>query len=203
MRLRRQFGFLERCYNPESAAEITLQPLRRFPFDAEILLLIFYYPFRMGADLHFREGKGPQIDKPVRSEEDVAALKSLSERDLPSPMQAIRLCREKTDKPILGFAGAPFTYACYNRGWWFEDGIKPNDSCGPKPEAFKQLLDKLAVAVGKHLQAQVNAGALAVQLFDTWAGALSRADYVEFALPAVQKVFSMVSGAPTLYLFQR
>ena len=68
-----------------------------------------------------------------------------------------------------------------------------------KPEAFKLLLDKLAVAVGKHLQAQINAGALAVQLFDTWAGALGRDDYIEFALPAVQKVFSMVSGAPTLY----
>ena len=202
MELRRQFGFLERCYNPEIAAEITLQPLRRFPFDAGILFSDILLPLHsMGADLHFREGKGPQIDNPVRSEEDVAALKEFEpERDLPSPMQAIRLCRERTDKPILGFAGAPFTLACYLiEGGGSKDWHQTKRFMWSKPEAFKQLLDKLAVAVGKHLQAQVNAGALAVQLFDTWAGALSRADYVEFALPAVQKVFSMVSGAPTLY----
>ena len=202
MELRRQFGFLERCYNPEIAAEITLQPLRRFPFDAGILFSDILLPLHsMGADLHFREGKGPQIDNPVRSEEDVAALKNFEpERDLPSPMQAIRLCRERTDKPILGFAGAPFTLACYLiEGGGSKDWHQTKRFMWSKPEAFKQLLDKLAVAVGKHLQAQINAGALAVQLFDTWAGALSRADFVEFALPAVQKVFSMVSGAPTMY----
>lgn len=202
MELRRQFGFLERCYNPEIAAEITLQPLRRFPFDAGILFSDILLPLHsMGADLHFREGKGPQIDNPVRSEEDVAALKDFEpERDLPSPMQAIRLCRERTDKPILGFAGAPFTLACYLiEGGGSKDWHQTKRFMWSKPEAFKQLLDKLAVAVGKHLQAQINAGALAVQLFDTWAGALSRADFVEFALPAVQKVFSMVSGAPTMY----
>ena len=202
MELRRQFGFLERCYNPEIAAEITLQPLRRFPFDAGILFSDILLPLHsMGADLHFREGKGPQIDNPVRSEEDVAALKDFEpERDLPSPMQAIRLCRERTDKPILGFAGAPFTLACYLiEGGGSKDWHQTKRFMWSKPAAFKQLLDKLAVAVGKHLQAQINAGALAVQLFDTWAGALGRADYVEFALPAVQKVFTMVSGAPTLY----
>ena len=202
MELRRKFGFLERCYNPEIAAEITLQPLRRFPFDAGILFSDILLPLHsMGADLHFREGKGPQIDNPVRSEEDVAALKDFEpERDLPSPMQAIRLCRERTDKPILGFAGAPFTLACYLiEGGGSKDWHQTKRFMWSKPEAFKLLLDKLAVAVGKHLQAQINAGALAVQLFDTWAGALGRDDYVEFALPAVQKVFSMVSGAPTLY----
>lgn len=202
MELRRQFGFLERCYNPEIAAEITLQPLRRFAFDAGILFSDILLPLHsMGADLHFREGKGPQIDNPVRSVEDVAALKDFEpERDLPSPMQAIRLCRERTDKPILGFAGAPFTLACYLiEGGGSKDWHQTKRFMWSKPEAFKRLLDKLAVAVGKHLQAQINAGALAVQLFDTWAGALSRADFVEFALPAVQKVFSMVSGAPTLY----
>ncbi len=202
MELRRQFGFLERCYNPEIAAEITLQPLRRFPFDAGILFSDILLPLHsMGADLHFREGKGPQIDNPVRSEEDVAALKDFEpERDLPSPMQAIRLCRERTDKPILGFAGAPFTLACYLiEGGGSKDWHQTKRFMWSKPEAFKLLLDKLAVAVGKHLQAQINAGALAVQLFDTWAGALGRDDYIEFALPAVQKVFSMVSGAPTLY----
>jgi len=202
MELRRQYGFLERCYNPEIAAEITLQPLRRFPFDAGILFSDILLPLHsMGADLHFREGKGPQIDNPVRSVEDVAALKEFEpERDLPAPMQAIRLCRERTDKPILGFAGAPFTLACYLiEGGGSKDWYQTKRFMWSQPEAFKQLLDKLAVAVGKHLQAQINAGALAVQLFDTWAGALSRADYVEFALPAVQKVFSMVSGAPTLY----
>ncbi len=202
MELRRQYGFLERCYTPEIAAEITLQPLRRFPFDAGIIFSDILLPLDcMGADLHFREGKGPQIDNPVRSAEDVDALTDFEpERDLPSPMEAIRLCRKETDKPILGFAGAPFTLACYLiEGGGSKTWHHTKHFMWSQPEAFKKLMDKLAVAVGKHLQAQINAGAVAVQLFDTWAGALSREDYVQFALPSIQKVFSMVSGAPTLY----
>ena len=202
MVLKRQHGFLERCYNPKIAAEITLQPLRRFPFDAGIIFSDILLPLDfMGADLHYREGKGPQIDNPVRSVEDVDALGDFEpERDLPSPMETIRLCRQETDKPILGFAGAPFTLACYLiEGGGSKTWHHTKRFMWSEPEAFKRLLDKLAVAVGKHLQAQINAGATAVQLFDTWAGALSREDYAEFALPSAQKVFSMVSGAPTLY----
>ena len=202
MELRRQYGFLERCYNPELAAEITLQPLRRFPFDAGIIFSDILLPLHsMGADLHFREGIGPQIDNPVRSPEDVAALKDFEpERDLPSPMAAIRRCLEETDKPILGFAGAPFTLACYLiEGGGSKTWHHTKHFMWSQPEAFKQLMDFLAVAVAKHLQAQINAGATAVQLFDTWAGALSRADYEEFALPSIKKIFSMVSGAPALY----
>jgi uroporphyrinogen decarboxylase len=155
----------------------------------------------MGADLHYREGVGPQIDNPVRTPEDVLALKDFEpERDLPSPMEAIRICRQKTDKPILGFAGAPFTLACYLiEGGGSKTWHHTKHFMWSQPKAFKQLMDFLAIAVGKHLQAQINAGAVAVQLFDTWAGALSRKDYLEFALPSVQKVFSLVSGAPTLY----
>ena len=202
MELRRQYGFLERCYNPELAAEITLQPLRRFSFDAGIIFSDILLPLdRMGADLHFREGVGPQIDNPIRNVQDVEAITEFEPWEhLSSPMEAIKICRNETDKPILGFAGAPFTLACY----WIEgrgskDWHHTKKFMWQEPEAFKKLLDKLAIAVGKHLQAQVDAGAVAVQLFDTWAGTLSREDYLEFALPAVQKALSMVKGAPTLY----
>ena len=202
MELRRKFGFLERCYNPELAAEITLQPLRRFPFDAGIIFSDILLPLhKMGADLHYREGKGPQIDNPFRTRRAVEEMLPFEPWEhLPSPMEAIKLCQQETDKPILGFAGAPFTLACYlvdggsSKDWRHTKSFMWND-----PDGFALLLDKLAVAVGKHMQAQIDAGATAVQLFDTWAGALSNEDYVQFALPAVQRAFSFVSGAPTLY----
>jgi len=202
MELRRKYSFLERCYQPEIAAEITLQPLRRFPFDAGIIFSDILLPLhKMGADLHYRQGIGPQIDNPVRSKAAVDALKPFEPwEDLPAPMEAIKLCIQETDKPILGFAGAPFTMACYlvegggSKNWDHTKKFMWND-----PETFKRLLDILAVAVGKHLQAQIEAGAVAVQLFDTWAGALSESDWLEFALPAVQKAFSFVKGAPAMY----
>ena len=115
MELRAKHPFLDRCYNPEIAAEITLQPLRRFQFDAGIIFSDILLPLhKMGAELHFRPGKGPEIDNPVRNAADVRALKPFDPiRDLPSPMQAIQICTENVSVPILGFAGAPFTLACY------------------------------------------------------------------------------------------
>jgi uroporphyrinogen decarboxylase len=202
MELRRKYGFLDRCYNPEIAAEITLQPLRRFAFDAGIIFSDILLPLdKMGADLHYREGKGPQIDNPFRTREAVETMTPFDPWEhLPSTMEAIKLCKQQTDKPILGFAGAPFTLACYlvdggsSKDWRHTKNFMWND-----PEGFSYLLDKLAIAAGTLLQAQVDAGAEAVQLFDTWAGALSNEDFERFALPAVQKTFSFVSGAPTLY----
>ena len=202
MELRAKYPFLERCYNPEIAAEITLQPLRRFDFDAGIIFSDILLPLhKMGADLHYRQGVGPQIDNPVRSIAAIDALLPFDPwRDLDSPMKAIQLCKQETDVPILGFAGAPFTMACYLvEGGGSKTWEHTKMLMWQEPAAFQRLLNKLADAVGLHMEAQAQAGAIAVQLFDTWAGALSEADYTRFALPAVQRAFSHVKSAPALY----
>ncbi|MEC7984802.1 MAG: uroporphyrinogen decarboxylase [Myxococcota bacterium] len=202
MELRAKHPFLERCYNPEIAAEITLQPLRRFSFDAGIIFSDILLPLhKMGADLHFRPGKGPEIDNPVRTPADVKALRSFDPmRDLPAPMQAIQICTEQVDVPILGFAGSPFTLACYLiEGGGSKDWRHTKRLMWQEPQAFQELLDKLADAVGAHLQAQAEAGAAALQLFDTWAGALGTDDFLRFALPAARRALSYVVDTPTLY----
>ena len=155
----------------------------------------------MGRELIFGKGHGPQFPDPVRTRADIEGLTDFDPvRDLPAPLRAIQLTNERARVPILGFAGSPFTLACYlvegggSKTWHHTKSLMWSD-----PEAFSLLLDKLAVAVGDHLQAQVEHGAAAVQLFDTWAGALSSEDFRRFALPAARKALSRVSGAPTLY----
>ena len=196
-KIRAKTSFLEACHDPDLAAEITMQPLRRFPLDAGIIFSDILLPLQsMGAELVFTPGMGPQFPNPVRDRAGIAALKPFDPvRDLPSPLEAIRRCNKMTDTPILGFAGAPFTLACYliegggSRNWHTVKQMMWSD-----PDAFVNLLDILATAVGDHLQAQLDAGAVAVQLFDTWAGALSAEDFRRFALPAAQKALSRVKG---------
>ena len=202
MELRGKHPFLDRCYNPAIATEITLQPLRRFRFDAGIIFSDILLPLhKMGADLHFRPGKGPQIDNPLRSPSDVAALREVDpHRDLAPVLEAISMCCAAADVPILGFAGAPFTLACYMiEGGGSKDWIHTKRFMWSQPEAFQDLLNRLADVAGRHMAAQLEAGASAVQLFDTWAGALSTADYLRFALPAAQRALSHVRGAHSIY----
>jgi len=200
--IRGDHTFLTMCHNPELAAEVTLQPLRRYPFDAGIVFSDILLPLEsMGADLTYVPGTGPVIRNPVRTASDVSALKDFDPvRDLPSPMETIRLCRAATDVPILGFAGAPFTMACYliegqgSRNW-----PETKRMMFGQPQLFQALLDRIADAVGDHLQAQVDAGAVGVQLFDTWAGVLSPEDFRRWALPASRRALSRVQGAPRLF----
>jgi len=200
--VRSQHTFLEMCHTPELAAEVTLQPLRRYAFDAGIIFSDILLPLEsMGADLDYVPGTGPVISNPVRSAADVKALKDFDPvRDLPAPMEAIRLCNEAADVPILGFAGAPFTMACYliegqgSRNW-----PETKRLMFGHPATFQALLDRIADAVGDHLQAQIDAGAAAVQLFDTWAGALTPEDFRRWALPAARRALSRVKGAPRLF----
>ncbi len=200
--VRKHTSFLELCHNPELSAEVTLQPLRRYPFDAGIVFSDILLPLEcMGAELTFGKGMGPQIHNPVRTASDVAALKAFDpERDLPEPMETIRLLKKATPVPMFGFAGSPFTMACYMvQGKSSKNWETVKQMMWTAPDVFTALLNHLADAVGDHLQAQVDAGAVAVQLFDTWAGVLSPEDYRRFALPAAQRALSRVSGAPRLY----
>jgi uroporphyrinogen decarboxylase len=200
--LRSEHTFLTMCHNPELAAEVTLQPLRRYPFDAGIVFSDILLPLEsMGAELEYIPGTGPVIRNPVRNAADVAALKDFDPvRDLPSPMETIRLCTEAASVPMLGFAGAPFTMACYliegqgSRNW-----PETKRMMFSQPKVFQALLDRIADAVGDHLQAQIDAGAVGVQLFDTWAGALSPDDFRRWALPASRRALARACGAARIF----
>jgi len=200
--IRSRVSFLDVCHDPDLACEVTLQPLRRFGFDAGIIFADILLPLEsMGCPLEFGKGMGPVFPEPVRDRAAIDALKDFDPvRDLPSTLRALTLTSQRAGVPILGFAGAPFTLACYLvEGHGSKNWIEPKKMMMCDPVAFGALLDKLAVAVGRHLQAQVEAGAAAVQLFDTWAGALSPDDFRRWALPAARKALSMVKGAPRLY----
>jgi uroporphyrinogen decarboxylase len=199
--VRSRVSFLELCHSPELACEVTLQPLRRFGFDAGIIFSDILLPLEaMGAELTFNPGEGPRIHNPVRDRSGIAALKGIDPVvDLPAPLAALTMTDAAAGVPILGFAGAPFTLACYliqgggSRNWEQVKTMMWQD-----PEAFTDLLNRLADVVAAHLQAQVEAGAAAVQMFDTWAGALSSEDFRRFALPAAQRALEGVQGL-TLY----
>ena len=204
--VRARVSFLELCHDPALACEVTLQPLRRFGFDAGIIFSDILLPLEaMGAHLTFGKGEGPQIHNPVRSRADVEALKDFDPvRDLPAPLEALRLTDAAAGVPILGFAGAPFTLACYlvegsgSRNW---EQVKL--LMWTQPATFQALLDRLADAVGDHLVAQLEAGAAAVQLFDTWAGVLSPEDFRRWALPAARRALARVGQRGMTLYFTR
>jgi len=200
--IRSKVSFRDVCHNADLACEVTLQPLRRFGFDAGIIFSDILLPLEaMGRTLEFGKGMGPRFPDPVRTSADVDSLKSIDTvRDMPAVLRAIQLTRAASGVPILGFAGSPWTLACYLiEGQGSKNWIEPKRMMMNDPATFQRLMDKLADAVGDHLQAQVEAGADAVQLFDTWAGALSPEDFRRWALPAAQRALSRVKGAPRLY----
>ena len=186
-------SFLGLATNPELACEVTLQPLARFPLDAAILFSdILMIPKAMGVGLSFAEGEGPRIERPVRSAADIRAL------PVPDPSQELRFVldavslirRELAGRvPLIGFAGSPWTVATYlveggsSRDFTTIKGLLYGD-----PKALHALLDKLARATTAYLNAQIEAGAQAVMLFDTWGGALSTPAYLEFSLAYLEKI---------------
>jgi len=203
--LRRQHGFLESCKTPELAAEISLQPFRVLGVDAVILFSdILILAEAMGVPIEIADA-GPIIQQTVRTEAQVKALHSFDpEVDTAFSMAAIRrLVRELgPDVPVLGFAAAPWTLACYLIEGHNELGFPSAKAMRiAEPALVRALLDKIARATAPYLRAQIAAGATAVQLFDTWAGDLSLAEYREFALPATQWIIeelSATSDAPVI-----
>ena len=193
---RQQAGsFLDLCKNAELACEVTMQPLRRYPMDAAILFSdILTVPDAMGLGLYFEEGEGPRFRKTVRTEADLAALNRIEAADdLGYVMAAVRTIRHELNGlvPLIGFSGSPWTLATY-----MVEGGSSKDFTGIKtmaydtPELMHQLLSVLADAVADYLTAQVEAGAQALQIFDTWGGSLSAAGYKEFSLKYMQRVIS-------------
>jgi uroporphyrinogen decarboxylase len=190
-------SFMNLCTNPALACEVTMQPLRRFDFDAAILFSdILTIPDAMGLGLTFTEGEGPTFDNPVKTESDIKRLPVPDpDRDLRYVIDAVRLIRQELEDkvPLIGFAGSPWTLATYMiEGGSSKNFQKAKSLMYDQPLVMHKLLDKLAQAVALYLNAQIEAGAQAIMLFDTWGGMLTTEDYLEFSLQYAQSIKALL-----------
>jgi uroporphyrinogen decarboxylase len=195
--LRERFGMLEMCRTADIAAEVTLQPVRRLGVDAAILFSDIVVPLQpMGVDLEIRPGVGPVIAEPIRQLSDVDRLRSLAPDDgVPYVLDTIRILVEELEVPLIGFAGAPFTLACYLvEGGPSKTHARTKSLMYSQPDTWDRLMNRLADAIGAYLQAQISTGVSAVQLFDSWAGALDAEDYRRYAMPYSQKILDGLAG---------
>jgi len=202
--VRRGIGMLDSCLKPELAAEITLQPVRRHDVDAGIFFSDIVIPLKLaGVDVDIVPGIGPVLGAPVRTAADVANLPVLDDAALEPIREAVRLTvAELGSKPLIGFAGAPFTLAAYMvEGKPSRDHLGPRTMMHAEPETWRALTDWAADASGKFLRAQLEAGASAGQLFDSWAGSLGLADYRRHVAPASARALDHVRdlGAPLVH----
>jgi uroporphyrinogen decarboxylase len=197
--IRERVDFLTLCKTPELATEVTLQPVRRFGVDAAILFSDILIPVEaMGARVAFEERRGPVLASPVRTQSDVDALVVRDPQEAcPYTLETIRLLRRELDgTPLVGFAGAPFTLASYLiEGGGSRHYLEVKRMMYQGGDMFRGLMSKLADQVGRYLAAQAEAGAQALQLFDTWAGVLSPADYRAHVLPWTRAVLEHVRRA--------
>jgi uroporphyrinogen decarboxylase len=204
--LRQRYSLLQICAEPELATAVTLQPVDVIDVDAAILFSDLLVPFTpMGLRFDFVKGEGPSIEHPIRHAADVERLRTIEPREsLRHVLDTIRVLRhELTGRvPLIGFGGAPFTMASYA----IEGG--PSTSYATtkafmyaQPKAWHALCDRFATMMTDYLRAQIEAGVQAVQVFDSWAGQLSRGDYREFALPHTKKIFDALKSTtvPTLH----
>ena len=203
--LRERYSLLDICRTPDLATEVTLQPVRRVEVDAAILFSDLLLPLEpMGLPFDFIKGEGPQIERPIESPADIDRLRTFEPRAaLAYVLEAIGLIqRELAGRvPLIGFAGAPFTLASYAiEGGHSNNFARTKSLMYGHPDAWHILCDRLATIVGDYLTAQIDAGVDAVQVFDSWVGALSPADYREFAMPHTQRIFQAVGGrVPTIH----
>ncbi len=204
--VRKEAGsFLAMAKNPDIACEVTLQPLRRFPLDAAILFSdILTVPDAMGLGLYFVDGEGPKFERPVRTAEDVAKLYVPDmESELGYVMDAVRTIKRELNNevPLIGFSGSPWTLACYMvEGGGSKDFSKVKSMALNEPAMMHQLLDTVTESVIQYLKAQHAAGAQALQVFDTWGGALSPRMYREFSLQYMAKIAAALedTGVPVI-----
>lgn len=193
-KVREKHTLLEICKTPELAAEVTLQPIRRFHVDAAIIFADILLPLEgMGVGFEFARGEGPVVHQPIRTPADVDALHEPDyEKALGSVFEAIRLVRQELDSRIalIGFAGAPFTVASYMiEGGYSRAFLHTKLMMYRYPESWHQLMHRLASVTFEYLKRQIAAGAQAIQLFDSWVGCLSPGDYRRFVLPYSKTIF--------------
>ncbi len=193
---KRAGSFLGLAKNPDYCTEVTLQPLDRFPLDAAILFSdILTIPDAMGLGLYFADGEGPKFERPIRTEDDVARLPTADMLSLQYVFDAVSQIRKALDGrvPLIGFSGSPFTLACYMiEGGGSDDFRLTKTMLFQRPDLLHTILKKNAQSVIRYLNAQIDAGAEAVMLFDTWGGMLSHAAYQEFSLTYVAQIMAGV-----------
>jgi uroporphyrinogen decarboxylase len=195
--LRAGSAMLDACRDPDLITEITLQPVRRHGVDAAILFSDIVVPLvAVGVGVDIVPGVGPVVAKPIRSLSDLDVLRELVPSDVPFLTTAVRaLVAELAGTPLIGFAGAPFTLASYLvEGGPSKDHRRTKALMHGDPQLWHALLGRLAVVSRGFLRVQIEAGAAAIQLFDSWAGALSRADYEQFVMPHSRAVLEPLAG---------
>ena len=202
--VREGVGMLESCMNPDLVTEITLQPVRRYGVDAAIFFSDIVLPLKaVGVDLDIVPGVGPVVAEPVRSLDDVAAIPDLTPEHVPFTTAAIAsLVAELGTTPLIGFAGAPFTVASYLvEGGPSKDHARTKAMMYGAPDVWAALLGKIAAIDAAYLRVQVEAGVSAIQLFDSWAGALTPEDYRRSVLPHSASVLAAVGelGVPRIH----
>ena len=204
LKVREGVGMLESCMNPELVVEITLQPVRRYGVDAAIFFSDIVLPLKaVGVDLDIKPGVGPVVASPVRTLEDVAAIPDLTPDHVPFITEAVRgLVGELGGTPLIGFAGAPFTVASYLvEGGPSKEHARTKAMMFGAPDVWDALMRKIAGIAATYLRIQVEAGASAVQLFDSWAGALTPADYRDSVMPHSARVLAAAGelGVPRIH----
>jgi uroporphyrinogen decarboxylase len=202
--MRTGMSMLAACATPDLVTEITLQPVRRYDIDAAIFFSDIVVPLRaIGVGIDIKPGVGPVVDHPIRSAADVGILRPLTPQDVPYIAEAVgSLVKELGPKPLIGFAGGPFTLASY----LVDGGPSKNFEITKslmygQPDLWADLMTRLADITISFLRVQVDAGAGAVQLFDSWAGSLSQDDYRSRVLPYSKRVFDALadSGVPRIH----
>lgn len=204
--IRDEYDFMTVCRTPELSARVTLMPLEQLPVDAAIIFSDLMVPvIAMGIEFEMVSGTGPVMKEPLRSPDQVEALEAGEpETQLDFVYEAIRLTRGDLDPgvPLIGFAGAPFTLACYLiEGQPSRNFTRAKQFMFSHPDAWARLMETLSEVVTRYLVSQVESGADLIQLFDTWAGGLAPAHYREFVLPYVRSIMEVVgrSGVPRIY----
>ena len=204
--LRQRYSLLQICAHPELAVAVTLQPVDLIEVDAAILFSDLLLPFApMGLAFDFVKGEGPSVEHPIRCASDVERVHVVEPREaLGHVLETIGLLRRELEHkvPLVGFGGAPFTMAAYAiEGGPSTTYARTKAFMFSQPAAWHTLCDRFATVMANYLVAQVEAGAQAIQVFDSWAGQLSRADYREYALPHTKRIFDALAGTgvPTIH----
>jgi uroporphyrinogen decarboxylase len=202
--IRERYGLFDIVARPELCAEVTLQPVRRHGVDAAVMFTDIMFPvLSMGVDVELVENVGPVIERPLERREDVERLRVTdAEASVPTILEAVRLVRDelRPDQAVVGFCGGPFTVAGYLvEGRPSREFLKVKAMMYREPELWHALMDKLAAQFSGYVRAKVRAGADVIQVFDSWVGALSVADYEEFVAPYSARILAAVDDAPTIH----
>ncbi|WP_040950145.1 uroporphyrinogen decarboxylase [Gorillibacterium massiliense] len=198
-KIKEKYSLLEICRQPELAAEVTMMPVRKLDVDAAILYSDIMNPVAsIGVDFDIVASIGPVIASPIRNEQDVARLRPIDvEGDLGHVLKTIEILDRELTVPLITFAGAPFTIASYLiEGRPSKSYIRTKEMMYAAPKVWFALMDKLGDMAIAYLRAHIAAGAKAVQLFDSWVGALSPADFAQYVLPTIQRIFAELVDLP-------